>query len=234
MQHLLLLINVMIKNRSEQENANIHIFDGQGDQSTPLATLDTIHRQPVKLMAYQPLNQSVVSIDERGMMEYWSAEAPYTLPRKGVDWAYKSDTAMYEFVKQKQAPDCLTFNHRYTHFATMGIQDRIVRIWHYATGKVIRKYDESLQIASEMQQAGTSHVTLDNMEFGRRMANENDIEKSVIKATVETPSGIHVKCLWDESDHFILYPTLIGIKGKTCIFFSSISWLKTHPVNTFL
>ena len=164
-------------------------------------------------MAYQPLNHSVVSIDEEGFMEYWSADAPYALPKKGIQWAYKSDTSLYEFKKQKQSPDCLVFNHRYTHFATMGIRDRIVRIWDYKTAKVIRKYDESLDVAGEMQQAGTSHVQLDNMEFGRRVSNEQEIEKQISKSIDETPPSIHVKCLWDESDHFIIYPTLIGIKG---------------------
>lgn len=165
-------------------------------------------------MAYNPLNRSVVSIDTRGMIEYWSADEPYSLPTKGVAWQYKSDTSLYDFVKQKTSPDCLTFNHAYTHFATMGVQDRIVRVWAYATAKVIRKYDESLQTTSEMQQAGTSLITLDNMEFGRRMANEKDIEKAVAQENAaETPSGVHIKCIWDETDHFLLYPTVLGIKG---------------------
>lgn len=209
--------------RSQEESPAIHLFDGKGESSTPLETLSTIHRHPVKLMAYQPLNHSVVSIDEEGMMEYWSAEAPFGMPKKGVSWSYKSDTSLYDFKKQKQSPDCITFNHRYTHFATMGIKDRIVRVWDYSSGKVIRKYDESLQTAGEMQQAGTSHVALDNMEFGRRVANENDMERVMAKPISEAPPSVHVNCLWDESDHFLIYPTLIGIKGLSLSSYSK-SW----------
>jgi hypothetical protein len=41
-----------------------------------------------------------------------------------------------------------------------------------------REYDESLHVISEMQQAGTSIFKLDDMEFGRRLAVEKELEKS--------------------------------------------------------
>jgi peptidylprolyl isomerase domain and WD repeat-containing protein 1 len=45
-------------------------------------------------------------------------------------------------------------------------------------GKVFRKYDESLKTITEMQQAGTSIRKLDDMEFGRRLAVDKELEKS--------------------------------------------------------
>lgn len=56
--------------------------------------------------------------------------------------------------------------------------DRQVRIFKFLSGKVYRKYDESLKTITEMQQAGTSIRKLDDMEFGRRLAVDKELEKS--------------------------------------------------------
>jgi peptidylprolyl isomerase domain and WD repeat-containing protein 1 len=68
-------------------------------------------------------------------------------------------------------------------------------------GKLIRVYDESLARYSESQQLTQ---TLSNMEFGRRMANERDLEKS------EALNLVNI--VFDYSGHFILYSTMLGIK----------------------
>lgn len=88
----------------------------------------------------------------------------------------------------------------------MSLPDRQVRIFKFLNGKVYRKYDESLQTITEMQQAGTSIRKLDDMEFGRRLAVDKELEKS--------PQAQYINAVFDESGHFIIYPTLLGIKGK--------------------
>jgi len=79
-----------------------------------------------------------------------------------------------------------------------------------------RKYDESLEAIQEMQQAGTAVYRVEDMEFGRRLAVERELE-------LPGPDG-HIpgrwsNAIWDESGAFIIYPSLLGIKG---IFFSLI------------
>lgn len=69
-----------------------------------------------------------------------------------------------------------------------------------------RRYDESLTAIQEMQQAGTASHKLDDMEFGRRLAVEREIEKD--PRVLSTISAV-----WDESGTMVLYPTLVGIKG---------------------
>jgi peptidylprolyl isomerase domain and WD repeat-containing protein 1 len=74
----------------------------------------------------------------------------------------------------------------------------------------MRKYDESLEAIQEMQQAGTAISRVDDMEFGRRLALEKELE-------LPGPDG-HIPArwanvIWDESGAFIIYPTLLGIKG---------------------
>ena len=74
-----------------------------------------------------------------------------------------------------------------------------------------RKYDESLAAIQEMQQAGTAVYKVEDMEFGRRLAVEKDIELPGPDGKVP---GAWINTVWDESGAFVLYPTLLGIKGK--------------------
>lgn len=70
-----------------------------------------------------------------------------------------------------------------------------------------RKYDESLSAVQEMQQAGTAVYRVDDMEFGRRLALEREIEEDEMACRI-------MNAVWDESGNFVLYPTLLGIKGE--------------------
>ena len=193
---------------SDQHSANVYLYDGKAEGlSAALETLPSLHTKPVTIMAYNPLVDCVVSADEGGMIEYWSPSpgSAHEVPgRPHVQWEYKSDTDLYDFVKCKSYPTALVFSPDYTMFATFGISDRQVRIFKFRTGKLVRKYDESLKTISEMQQAGTAVYRLDSMEFGRRLAVERELEKSPLAHTANL--------VFDESSNFLLYPTLLGIK----------------------
>ena len=61
-----------------------------------------------------------------------------------------------------------------------------------------------------MQQAGTAVHRVEDMEFGRRLAVERELE-------LPGPDG-HIpgrwsNAIWDESGAFVLYPSLLGIKS---------------------
>ena len=73
-----------------------------------------------------------------------------------------------------------------------------------------KKYDESLGAIQEMQQAGTAVYKVEDMEFGRRLAVEKEIELPGPDGKVP---GAWINAVWDESGAFVLYPTLLGIKG---------------------
>ena len=97
------------------------------------------------------MDHTVVSADTSGMLEYWVPEEPFDLP-KTVSFKFKADTDLYEFKKFKTLPMSITFSPDYKQFVTMSIGDRQVRVFRFKTGKMIRKYDESLAVISEMQQ----------------------------------------------------------------------------------
>ena len=73
-----------------------------------------------------------------------------------------------------------------------------------------RCYDESLTAVQEMQQAGTAVYKVEDMEFGRRLAAERELELPGPDGRIP---GMWINAVWDESGSFILYPTLLGIKG---------------------
>lgn len=61
-----------------------------------------------------------------------------------------------------------------------------------------------------MQQAGTAAFRLEDMDFGRRMALERELDQN------SGPGGAlrTANAVWDESGNFILYATMLGIKGR--------------------
>ena len=102
------------------------------------------------------------------------------------------------------SPDC-------EQFATTS-SDREIRIFKFRTGKISRKYDESVATISRMHEEGTSMVKLDDIEFGKRLAIERDLDKSNDIGNV----------VYDESGLFIMYATMLGIKlintsSNTCV-----------------
>jgi hypothetical protein len=66
-----------------------------------------------------------------------------------------------------------------------------------------------------MQQAGTAVYRVEDMEFGRRLAMERELELPGPDGRIP---GRWSNVIWDESGAFILYPSLLGIKGEAIQF----------------
>lgn len=82
--------------------------------------------------------------------------------------SYPSD--LYEFAKSKTIVSGLAFSSNGKRFATLST-DRKVRVFTFATGKLIRAFDETLPRFHEMQQ---SSKLIPNMEFGRKYVSQFD------------------------------------------------------------
>ncbi|KDQ09914.1 hypothetical protein BOTBODRAFT_36728 [Botryobasidium botryosum FD-172 SS1] len=190
---------------SEKDSSTIRIYDGRGD-GTPVEVIANLHRFPVHLIKYTDRYDTVISADESGFVEYWQPREPFEPPKNvpGM-WTYKSSTDLYEFKKTKTIPTSLTFSPDSSHFATLSCPSLTVRVFNTLTGKMTRKYDESLTAIQEMQQAGTTVYKMDDMEFGRRLALERELEKD--ERAIRTMNAV-----WDESGNLLIYPTLLGIK----------------------
>ncbi|KAG0043987.1 Peptidyl-prolyl cis-trans isomerase cyp15 [Gryganskiella cystojenkinii] len=187
---------------SDADSSAIHVFDGRGEGKA-LFSITKLHSAPVTTMAFNDRYNCVISADESGGFEYWVPDEEANVP-KTVAFEYKTQTDLYEFKKCRSTATSLTFSQDFEKFATMSTKDRQVRVWKTRTGKMIRKYDESLEVINEMQQTGQKLYKLDDMEFGRRLAGERLLMKST------QPSCLNA--VFDESGHFLIYPTIFGIK----------------------
>ncbi|KAF8645189.1 hypothetical protein AX16_008016 [Volvariella volvacea WC 439] len=194
---------------SDAESGTIRLYDGRGD-GTPLETITSVHRFPVHLMTFSDKYNTVISADEAGFVEYWQPIEPFGLPKNvpGL-WSYKSETDLYEFKKSKSTPTCITLSPDSSAFVTFSLPDRQIRIFSFLGGKLTRKYDESLAAIQDMQQAGTAVYKVEDMEFGRRLAVERELELPGPDGRVPARWS---NAIWDESGAFVLYPTLLGIK----------------------
>ncbi|KAA8623220.1 PpiB Peptidyl-prolyl cis-trans isomerase rotamase - cyclophilin family [Pyrenophora tritici-repentis] len=188
---------------SSEENSWIRIYDGRGENPEPLQTLKSIHRVPVTLMAYNNHYDCVVSVDKGGMVEYWKPNGNYEKPDNV--WSLKSSTNLFDFKKSKCVPSSLTISPTGNQFATFSFPDRKIRIFDFATGKLYRTYDESIETITSMQQAGTSVQHLEDMEFGRRLGIERELDDQ---------PALQPLCnvIFDETSNFILYGSMYGIK----------------------
>ncbi|OWR48413.1 peptidylprolyl isomerase domain and WD repeat-containing protein 1 [Danaus plexippus plexippus] len=185
--------------QSEKGSNKIHIFDGTQASGTPLHTFEK-HQKEVVTIRYNPVFEVAVSVDKAGIVEYWTGpKHEYQYP-KNVKFTSKLDTDLFDFVKNKTYPTALDFSPDGRKIAAISL-DRKVRVFHFLTGKLHKVLDESLQRFQELQ-----HQTqqLPNMEFGRRMATERDLDKSEYSQLANI--------VFDASGHFVLYATMLGVK----------------------
>lgn len=187
---------------SEQDKPLIHIYDGRGENEEPIHTLKGLHRSTVHLMAFNDKYDCVVSADEGGMVEYWQPSGNYEKP-EGV-FEYKSSTNLFEFKKAKSVPTCITISPQGSSFVTYSLPDRKIRLFDFASAKLHRTYDESLQAVEELQQAGGAGQKMDQVEFGRRLAQEREAESKSLKSASNV--------IFDESGNFLIYGSMLGIK----------------------
>jgi len=186
---------------SDEVNHNIRIYDGRGENEVPIHTITGLHRSVVSLMAFNDAYNCVISADENGMLEYWR---PGTFEKPDNVFEYKSSTNLFEFKKAKSTPTSLTISPSGAQFATFSFPDRKIRVFDFPTGKLYRTYDESIQTIEEMQQAGTALQKLEDLEFGRRLATEREIENPALRNKVNV--------IFDETGHFIIYGSMFGTK----------------------
>jgi peptidylprolyl isomerase domain and WD repeat-containing protein 1 len=187
---------------SDEVNHTIRIYDGRGENQDPIHTIKGLHRSVISLMAFNDAYDCVISADENGMIEYWRPGGNYEKPENVFE--FKSSTNLFEFRKAKATPASLTISPNGSQFATFSFPDRKIRVFDFPTGKLHRTYDESLQVIEEMQLAGTSLQKLDDVEFGRRLATERELESPTLRNKVNV--------IFDETGHFIIYGSMHGAK----------------------
>lgn len=187
---------------SDGVNHTIQIYDAGGELQTPIHKISRLHRSAITIMAFNDPFNCVISVDAKDIFEYWSPEYNYEKPSNVFE--LKSSTDLYDFKKSKSSPTSLTISPSGSKFCTMSHPDRRIRIFDFATGKLYRVYDESLMIIEEMQQAGTAIQKLDDVEFGRRLGTERELDAQTLRNKANV--------IFDETGHFIIYGSIFGTK----------------------
>ena len=197
---------------ADADSPAIHIFDaraaggGGGGTAAPLATL-SLHPAPVLVMRHNPVHGCVISADARGGLEVWDVATLAPAKPPTVSFRFKADTDLYCLQKAKTVAGSLEVSADGEQFSCVS-RDRRVRVFRFASGKLRSVLDESLEAAAETQRCGGPGLQLDDIDYGRRMAVERELEKEW-----GAPGGAPLpNALFDESANFLLYPTALGIK----------------------
>ncbi|KAE9600558.1 putative peptidylprolyl isomerase transcription factor WD40-like family [Lupinus albus] len=186
---------------SDRNSSFVHIYDVRAGSNDPIISKE-IHLGPIKVMKYNPIYDSVISADVKGIIEYWSP-ATLQFPEDEVSFKLKTDTNLFEIVKCKTSVSAIEVSPDGKQFSITS-PDRRIRVFWFRTGKLRRVYDESLEVAQDLQRSDAPLYRLEAIDFGRRMAVEREIEK-----TDDAPLP---NAVFDESSNFIIYATLLGIK----------------------
>ncbi|OIW21997.1 hypothetical protein TanjilG_28420 [Lupinus angustifolius] len=186
---------------SDRNSSFVHIYDVRAGSNDPIISKE-IHLGPIKVMKYNPIYDSVISADVKGIIEYWSP-ATLQFPEDEVSFKLKTDTNLFEIVKCKTSVSAIEVSPDGKQFSITS-PDRRIRVFWFRTGKLRRVYDESLEVAQDLQRSDAPLYRLEAIDFGRRMAVEKEIEK-----TEDAPLP---NAVFDESSNFIIYATLLGIK----------------------
>ncbi|KAM0996792.1 hypothetical protein ACFX13_006797 [Malus domestica] len=186
---------------SDRNSSYVHIFDARSGTNEPIISRE-VHLGPVKVMRYNPVFDTVISADQQGMIEYWSPDT-LKFPETGVKFRMKSDTNLFEIPKCKTTVSSIEVSPDGKQFSITS-PDRRIRVFWFSTGKLRRVYDETLEVAQDLQRSDVPLYQLEAIDFGRRMAVEREIEK--------TESAPQPNAVFDESSNFLIYATLLGIK----------------------
>ncbi|CAG0891267.1 unnamed protein product [Cyprideis torosa] len=199
---------------SHSETGAIYVYNGHGDE-TPLHSLERLHTGPVLAIRFNAVFETVISIDKSGIIEYWSNQGPeFEFPESKVEFESKLESDLFELVRQKTTPRSLAISPDGKLFAIM-CTDRKLRVFRFLAGKLSRVFDESLQYYSDLQQ---KESVLSNMEFGRRMAVERDLEKA--------PTTVSLgNLLFDETGNFLLYSSMLGVKVVNLVTNKCVRWI---------
>ena len=188
----------------------IRVYDALSSSVEPVKTLDKLHRSRITALRYNSARECVISAEEKGALEYWSSrpEDDYAALTSSnhakIEFRYKLDTDLYALAKVKTAAYALEVSADGEKFSTTG-PDRRVRVFRWKTGKLIKDIDESLEGAEDVQRSGIEKYVLEDIDFGRRLAIERELTKSLEKHA--WPNAI-----FDESGNFLIYASHLGIK----------------------
>eukprot|EP00981_Chlorochromonas_danica_P012518 scaffold5105_cov161-Ochromonas_danica.AAC.4 len=197
---------------SDYRSGRIRVYktDSSGE---PLIEITTLHRTPVVAMVCVPQYQTIISTDQQGMIEYWDC-ATYDWPKKHVSFSYKSETALFTLCQVKTVVATLAVSPNGRYFATLS-RDKEIRLFHFASGKLLRTYDESVTVYTSSSSSSTTTSSSSLVNQDEKKKEEKDYQHRLeMEREVESSSELmgRLTLLFDSSSSYLLFTTLRGIK----------------------
>ena len=116
--------------------------------------MEDLHESPVRCIKFNPVYGLVVSTDVSANIEIWDPdthEMPDPETDKRLRFELMSDTDYYDLAINQTYPVAIAFSNDGTRLAVYG-QDSIIRVFHFSTGKIIRRFDETIQSIAQMRE----------------------------------------------------------------------------------
>lgn len=195
----------------------IRLFDAASDASGTAVKVLNIHTAPVVQIKLNAAKDVLVSCDTRGVIEYWNAEGGAA---SGTSFRFKTETDLYAMAKAKATPLALAISPDGEHFAITA-SDAKVRLFRWASGKLLRSFDEGYDAMNALQKGGDDAFRLEAFDFGRRMAVEREYRAALAAPAATASSAASAAAsngtpptnvLFDASGRYLIYPSVVGIK----------------------
>lgn len=192
---------------SDLHGPTISIFDIKSGSNDALATLATIHKAPVTCLRYNMAFDTVISTDSKGFIEYWGG-TDYAAPSapNQVSFVSKLDTDLFDLVKTKSVAKTIEISLDGSQFS-LYCSDQRIRVFKFESAKLRRVYDESENLCQELQKSGDEMFKIEDMELGRRLAVEKEVQLSL-----DEPGSAFPNAVFDESGNFLIFSSILGIK----------------------
>ena len=195
---------------SEKHNSRIHIYKPMTTNDKSIHDIENIHRLNTKIlcMKYNKKYDCCVSTDLLGNVEYWSTQSPFDRPNN-LSFEYIMDTDLFVYKKNKIIPTSITISNN-SELIVIKSSDNFIRLFRFKTGKLLLKLNENIE---EYQNSNDSIYGIDSIEFGKHIAVERQLNKEMNESIFNNnKKWLCNNIIFDESDNFLLYSTMMGIK----------------------
>eukprot|EP00928_Gymnodinium_smaydae_P086927 TRINITY_DN71310_c0_g1_i1.p1 TRINITY_DN71310_c0_g1~~TRINITY_DN71310_c0_g1_i1.p1 ORF type:complete len:679 (-),score=184.72 TRINITY_DN71310_c0_g1_i1:78-2114(-) len=192
---------------SDADTGKVHVIAPETGKPDPVRTLE-VHGGPVHAIKYNPQLHACLSADRTGALELWDPDTlkmPTSETRPGrLRFEIKSETHLYELLKNQTFAISIGISADGTLFV-LTCDDGRLRVFRFATAKMVRAYDESLEMFTAAQSdPNMADLHLDRFDFGRRVAVEKEMRKS--------KELMLQQACFDESGNFLVYTSMVGVK----------------------